>query len=333
MSFMAGSEGHTWQPTMSADTTVSSYWLNWRFFLCVLWIFSSMALASYLLWRYEGFDQSEPESTDDQPEPASLVYEDEAWNTCLVGIDPSWLLSYRIISFLVLLALIIANVAADGAEIFYFYTQWTFVLVIIYFGVGSCFSFYGCYYKQNKIEGSTVNHAYLDAEQGIPKSPNVHQHPHAREIAGAWGYIFQIIFQICAGAVMLTDTVFWLILYPLLTAKDYNLDIFMFFMHSINVVFLLGDTTLNCMRFPKFRFAYFMLWTCIFVIFQWILHACVSMWWPYPFLDLSSSFAPLWYLAVALMHIPCYGIFSILVRLKHYWLSRSFPGSCRFVPW
>ncbi|RYR04114.1 hypothetical protein Ahy_B06g083692 [Arachis hypogaea] len=62
-------------------------------------------------------------------------------------------------------------------------------------------------------------------KQGIPKSPNVHQHPHASEIASLWGYIFQIIFQICAGAIMLTDSVFWLILFPLLTPKDYNLDI------------------------------------------------------------------------------------------------------------
>ncbi|XLS61992.1 hypothetical protein HN51_016220 [Arachis hypogaea] len=48
----------------------------------------------------------------------------------------------------------------------------------------------------------------------------------------------------------------------------------------------------------------------------------------------ESRSSSLKYFTVALMHIPCYDIFSILVRLKHYnWLSRSFPGSYRFVPW
>lgn len=78
-------------------------------------------------------------------------------------------------------------------------------------------------------------------------------------------------------------------------------------MHSVNAVFLVGDMILNCMvsfyflsgsttllfvqfpshwmrifssfqRFPFFRIAYFVLWTAAFVIFQWIIHACVSMW-------------------------------------------------------
>lgn len=35
---------------------------------------------------------------------------------------------------------------------------------------------------------------------------------------------FIFYLQMCAGAVVLTDCVFWLILYPFLTAKDYDLD-------------------------------------------------------------------------------------------------------------
>ncbi|MCL7034443.1 hypothetical protein MKW94_000452, partial [Papaver nudicaule] len=80
-------------------------------------------------------------------------------------------------------------------------------------------------------------------------------------------------------------------------------------------------------RFPWFRFAYFILWTAIYVIFQWVIHACVSLWWPYPFLDLSSSYAPLWYLAVGLMHIPCYGVFVLIIRMKHFLWSKWFPES------
>ncbi|XP_058737307.1 uncharacterized protein LOC131609593 isoform X1 [Vicia villosa] len=344
MGFITWSPSHTWQPTMTTDTTTSSYWLNWRFFFCALWILISMCLASYLIFKYEGFNkQRSSERRENHQDTDGLLYEDEAWSTCLIGIHPSWLLIYRIISFIVLLALIIANVSVDGPGIFYYYTQLTFTLVTIYFGLGTCFSIYGCLLKQNEFRGRTVNGASLDAVStfmvptldgvlDIPElTKNPHQEFHVRKIAGVWGYIFQIIYQTCAGAVFLTDFVFWFILYPLRTSNHYSLDFLVFCMHTINAVFLIGDTSLNCMRFPVFRFAYFVLWTATFVIIQWIIHACVTVWWPYPFLDLSSSYAPLWYLVVALMHFPCYGLFILIVKLKHFWLSRSFPGSTRVV--
>ncbi|XP_028085982.1 uncharacterized protein LOC114286952 [Camellia sinensis] len=115
---------------------------------------------------------------------------------------------------------------------------------------------------------------------------------------------------------MLTDCVFWFIIVLFLAIKDYDLNFLIINMHTINAVFLLGDTALNCLRFPWFRIAYFFLWTAVYVMFQWIVHACVSLWWPYPFLDLSSTFAPLWYSSVALMHIPCFGYFCVGNEVK-----------------
>lgn len=130
-----------------------------------------------------------------------------------------------------------------------------------------------------------------------------------------------------AGAVMLTDSIYWIIIFPFLTMRDYSLDFLTVDMHTLNAVLLLGDTALNCLPFPWFRVSYFILWTGIFVIFQWIVHACVSIWWPYPFLDLSSSYAPLWYLLVAMMHIPSYGLFMLFIKIKHNLLTKWFPQS------
>ncbi|KAF1861368.1 hypothetical protein Lal_00025655 [Lupinus albus] len=307
---------------MGADTTIPSYWLNWRFFICAVFILIAMSLASFLIWKYEEFNKSKRDRRRRQEETAPSLYKDEAWNTCVKIIHPAWLLCYRTISFIVLLSLLIANVVADGGGIFYFYTH------------------------NNVFRGNSDNHSSLDSEQGmyvaptldgttdvsnLYKSSGAYQEPQTQDAANIWGYIFQILFQTCAGAVVLTDCVFWLIIYPFLTAKDFSLDYLIVCMHSLNAVFLLGDTALNCMRFPMFRFAYFVMWTAIFVVFQWIIHMCVSLWWPYPFLDLASPYAPLWYLAVGVMHIPCYGIFALIVRLKHSWLLRVSPGSCQFL--
>lgn len=308
--------------------------------MCALFIFADILLAIFLLWRYGGGSRRNSEGGEQTCEGAELLYEDEAWRTCLKVIHPAWLLGFRVLAFILLLSLIIGNTAADGGYIFCYYTQWTFSLVTLYFGLASAFSIYGCCQYHNEA-CYKVNSRNSDTERGTYIPPQLIENEgtsvtekcldnykvyHVRPIAGFCGYFFQILYQICAGAVVLTDVIFWLIIFPFMTSVDHKLTFYVISMHSVNVV-LFGDTILNCMRFPMFRFGYFILWTATYVVFQWIIHACISFWWPYPFLDLSSSFAPLWYLAVGLLHIPCYGVFALLVRLKHSWMSRSFPDS------
>ncbi|KAI3464107.1 hypothetical protein Pfo_020770 [Paulownia fortunei] len=335
--FITGSTKNSWQPATTTDTTTAAYWLNWRVLLSSIWVLMSMVFASILVSKFEGRRNSEERSTDNQQQDsAGVLYEDEVWKPCLQSIHPGWLLAFRVVAFFVLLLMLMLNAAVDGGAIFYFYTQWTFTLITVYFGLGSLLSMRGCYRYNSKNGDDTEHGAYgsstsaqsshmLNATKGMDLNQ---EHP-IRQIAGFWGYVFQIIFQMNAGAVMLTDSVFWFIIVPFLAIKDYNFSFLIINMHSINAVFLFGDTALNCLRFPWFRIGYFFLWTSIYVVFQWILHACISIWWPYPFLDLSSSFAPLWYSTVALMHIPCYGVFVLIMKAKRFLLSKWFPQSYR----
>ncbi|CAN0901164.1 hypothetical protein LINGRAHAP2_LOCUS21268 [Linum grandiflorum] len=182
--------------------------------------------------------------------------------------------------------------------------------------MGCLISIRGCSKYEKRVSGDKVGDVELDA---VPY----------RQPAGMLVYAFQIIFQINAGAVMLTDCVFWFIIVPFLAIKDFHLSPLTISMHSMNAIFLLGDTSMNCMPFPFFRIAYFILWTISYVLFQWTLHAFVRIWWPYPFLDISSPYVPLWYLAVATMHIPCYGVFAFIVKLKNTWFTRWFVDSYR----
>lgn len=60
-----------------------------------------------------------------------------------------------------------------------------------------------------------ANHAQVDVEQiphiaggsvdvsSLLKDSNGHQEPHARETAGVWVYIFQIIFQVTSFLILL----------------------------------------------------------------------------------------------------------------------------------
>ncbi|XP_047957757.1 uncharacterized protein LOC125203455 isoform X2 [Salvia hispanica] len=320
---------------MVDDTTAPSYWLNWRFLLCALWILLAMLFSAFLIWRHEGHR----ESGGDQQEAAGDLYWDEVWGTCWKSIHPIWLLAYRLLAFSLLFAVLLADLIISGVGKYYFYTEWTFTLVTIYFGLGSSLSVQGSLRCRHEVDPDRIRNSYISAnaergsyvppqlvEQGdIPnqtRSSNCCGEPDCRTAASIWGYIMQVVFQMSAGAVMLTDSVFWLVLYPSLIARGYRLSFLIVSKHSVNAILLLGDAILNRLRFPFFRMAYFVLWTCIFVIFQWIIHACVSIWWPYPFMDLSSPYAPLWYLGIGLLALLCYGICFFIFRAKRSYSSR-----------
>lgn len=304
------------------DTTSLSYWLNWRFFLCALWLLIVIITAWFLIIKYEVVNKKRRYQQDD--EPIGILYEDETWRTSLTIIHPAWLLAYRLFAFGVLLAIIISNLVIGGVRVLFFYTQWTFVLVTFYFGLASSLSIYGCCQYWNKVVDDDINHVDLVApliEENMAPQHLPMKDIHVGKTAGRWGYLCQIVFQICAGAVGLTDGVFWFIIYPFLAPVTYKLNFLNVSLHSINAVFLLIDVFLNRLPFPFFRIAYFGLWTCMFVIFQWLLHACVSMRWPYPFLDLSSSYAPIWYFGLGLIHLPAFGIFALIIKWKRLLMS------------
>ncbi|KAM1009385.1 hypothetical protein FF1_044833 [Malus domestica] len=323
----------------AADTTTLSYWLNWRVLLCAIWVFVPMVIALLMIWKYDGKDHSKSDGRDTQQDISQDFCGDEAWRPCLEEIHPVWLLIYRVISFSLLLATLIIKVAISGSRIFYFYTQWTFTLVTIYFGFGSLLSIYGCFWCKKTSSTRTLgdyDHVGTDAENGtyIPleneeKDSSPQDESCLPRAAAKCSRVFEAMFEMSAGAVMLTDCIYWLVIFPFFTIIDYKMSFLTVDMHSINAVLLLGDAMLNCLHVPFVRISYFILWTGVFVIFQWTVHACVSVRWPYPFLDLSSPYAPLWYFLMGLMHIPCYGIFALIVKLKHYLLSKWFPNSYR----
>ncbi|KAL1189276.1 hypothetical protein V5N11_014768 [Cardamine amara subsp. amara] len=230
----------------------------------------------------------------------------QLWTSCWRRLHPGWLLFTRSISFLSMAALLTWDIMKWDASIFVYYTEWTFMLVIIYFAMGIVASAYGCleYPKELTLEN--------DGDE-------------FRKRLEVYGCVMQIIFQTSAGAVVLTDVVFWLVIIPFLSNTHIGLNTLMICMHTANAGFLLLETVLNSLSFPWFRIGYFVLWSCLYVVFQWIIHARGFTWWPYPFLKLDRPWAPLWYLCMAVVHVPCYGAYAAIVKAKNSCFPYLFP--------
>lgn len=286
--------------SISDDREGFGYWLRWQVPVCALVVVLPAVYAVKFVKKLK----AEP-----------LNYSD-LWTPCWRNLNPVWLLYYRAFAFVCLAWMLYEMFAFAGAFAFFFYTQWTFALVMVYFALGTIVSAYGCWLSPKKGPSKNGNSAvYLPRELD-----------EIQQKVGLWGYLMQTTYQTCAGAVMLTDIVFWFILVPFLLGDQFNLTLLIGFMHSFNAVFLILDTALNRLPFPWFGFTYFVLLSCLYVTFQWVIHACgFHKWWPYPFLELNTPWAPIWYLCLALVHIPCYWIYVQIVKMKNSYVNvRSF---------
>ncbi|KAJ1283443.1 hypothetical protein BS78_03G129000 [Paspalum vaginatum] len=245
------------------------------------------------------------------------------WASCWSRVPPAWLLAFRATAAAALAAVLAWDLRTYDASIMLYYTEWTLVLEIGYFAAATLCSAYGClatYRRRSRAddpEGADDGRLLCRSGGGGEQDPK-------SDGDGAWewpaagrlGLLMQIGYQVTAGAVVLTDAVFWGLIVPFISSAHFSLNAVMVCIHSVNLVFLLPETALNTLAFPWFRMAYFVLWTCLYVIVQWIAHLCGLTWWPYPFLSPTASSAPLWYLAMAVLHFPCYLVYWLIVRAK-----------------
>ncbi|KFK33685.1 hypothetical protein AALP_AA5G046500 [Arabis alpina] len=285
--------------------TSFDYWFNWRVFLCALWVLTPMIVALFVIWKYEDSTVVETQlqngngNNDTGFSEEDVLCIDDTWKPCFKQIHPGWLLGFRVLGFCFLLTSNIVRLAFRGWRIYYYYTQWTFTLIAIYFGMGTLFSIYGCFQHKKRLAAEQVGN---DAENGF-RSPLINgenmvsvekKKTSDSKMLRSCVHLFQIIFQMSAGAAVLTDSIYWTVIFPFLSLQDYEMSFMTVNLHTSNLVLLVCDTALNRLRFPLFRFSYFILLTGSFVIFQWILHVFISVGWPYPFLDLSYEMAPVW---------------------------------------
>ncbi|KAL2935125.1 Lipase 2 [Bienertia sinuspersici] len=299
-----------------------NYWMKWQVPVCGLIIAIPTAIAIK-------FIKSKPRN------PQSHNLNEILWISCWRNLNPKWLLLYRALAFLSMAYLLFQMLLFSGLFAFYFYTQWTFALVMVYFALGTIVSARGCLMSSKKsptentendkfLKNSSEGNGSDSAMNSREKENRISDVDEANERAGILESLMDITYQISAGASVLTDLVFWFILVPMLAGKQFELTLLIGFIHSLNAVFLAIDSLFNALPFEWFGFVYFILWSATYVTFQWILHAFGLKWWPYPFLDLSTPSAPLWYLGLALIHVPCYGVYFLFVKAKNAIFSKLF---------
>ncbi|GAB2282130.1 hypothetical protein Dimus_016684 [Dionaea muscipula] len=298
------------------------YWLKWQVGVCALIILlPSIGAAVIALKRI-------------RKKTAAHLRNSDLWLPCWKELHPVWLLLYRASAFLLMAWILYQMVRVAGSWAFLFYTQWTFALVIIYFAIGTIISAQGCIIMYSKPANQVEEREKFQKNEKSMNGNGSHKHYYpdkANDDAAYLGHFMLVVYQTCAGAVLMTDIVFWCVLVPMLAGKTFEVTLLIGCIHSLNFVFLLIDSALNRLPFGWFGFIYFMYWSILYIVFQWAIHFRGLKWWPYPFLDISSPWAPLWYFGLTLFHFPCYAIYDVIVKGKAYVCYRLFPNA--FVRW
>ncbi|XWS46505.1 hypothetical protein CRYUN_Cryun14cG0073100 [Craigia yunnanensis] len=286
--------------------TLVVYWYD---FICFGIVAAAFIGSLWVLWRKEAASRREKDSVYEsllaaRPDtdgllratPRAHVGTNQLWTSCWKGVHPGCLVVTRFVSFAVMAGFLWWDIVEWDASIFVYYTEWTFALVMVYFALGTIISAYGCwvclttplpensardeFLKGDVEEGRTTNSVtYREKDvRGKIKLQSHYAQEEFQQRAGFCGYLMQTIYQTCGGAVILTDIVFWFVIVPFLSNSHLGLNMLMGCMHTLNAVFLIIDTLLNSLPFPWFRLAYFVQWGCLYVVFQWVLHACGFTW-------------------------------------------------------
>uniref|UniRef100_A0A0E0JHF9 Uncharacterized protein n=1 Tax=Oryza punctata TaxID=4537 RepID=A0A0E0JHF9_ORYPU len=216
------------------------------------------------------------------------------WRSRWSGVRPAWLLASRAAAVVALAGVLLWDAMTYDLTIMVYYTEWTFMLEIVYFVIDESI----VRLSDSLME---INHG-ADQKGGAGLNQ--------------LGRFMQIVYQVLGGAVVLTDVVFWALIVPFMYSSHFSLNAVMGCIHSFNLVFLLIETTLNSLEFPWFRMTYFVLWTCSYVIIQWVVHVCGLTWWPYPFLNPAAPWAPLWYFCIAVLHLACYTVYWAIGEMR-----------------
>ncbi|KAG0588486.1 hypothetical protein KC19_2G246600 [Ceratodon purpureus] len=321
---------------------------HYPFAVCIAFVSCFAVGALFLLWRYEGARGAGSRRNDvvaDDPSvvgilPAGRLSRAELWSACGGAVSPNWLLLFRALCFAYLLPVLVFNVLLKNVMVFFFYTEWTFTLLIVYFALAFRQSL--LHYLETRSaaahpesavgllnedleavsDGGGVGKGVSDDCDSAPSLPFARGRE-VQEGAGVAGYVTQCVFQTVLPAAILTDLVYWGLLVPIFLPANFHHSFIDINMHAVNLVLLALEFCLNSLRFPWFRISYFILWSSAYCFLQWSLFSSgITRFWPYPFMNVDTPYAPAWYFSIIVFHGICYAICLLLALGKQSIWSR-----------
>lgn len=199
-----------------------------------------------------------------------------------------------------------------------FYTSWNFILQGTYF-VGAAWRTRRR--LQHQVDERTAIYtALVDGSDDGTGSPFARRKRIMRDRGLHW-IDLELVLDICLAASLLICVVVWIVLYPYAVKighPEMILNVVSYCQHGVNVLLLQIDFFATRHFVSRDALPLIMGWPSVYAVFAWIVHGTVARgFWPYPFLDLDTPWAPFWYGGLLGSHILAFVLMMVLSKVKH----------------
>lgn len=208
------------------------------------------------------------------------------------------LLSYRLSAGIFsLMLLIMATITMDPAgKTFIYYSVWNFNILIVYF------------FFLSSIQ--IIHHYY-----GVPE-----------RLVLLVGNTAVVIFNVLvASAYLAMSFAFVIVVAQNLEMSPADTPPIIFIISFIAGILMFIEFALCNVPIVPFHANFMVTWAVVYAVFSWIFFA-VQDEWIYPFLDISSDFAVLYYILLLVIHFVFFVIAYSMFRIKINILKRVKPG-------
>lgn len=232
------------------------------------------------------------------------------------------LLRFRVTVVAFYVVVQIGDVIRSRARCLAFYTSWNFIGQGVYFAFAALET--RRLMKERALHGSQAYAALLDDGSTSPYRRWANTGPSSsaggrRRRPRGW-LRADLLLDVLLATSILIAVVVWTILLPYaerIHQRDKILNWVSYCQHGVNVVLLQIEFLATHHRASVDALPLMLLWPSIYAIFAWILHGTVARgFWPYPFLDLDTPWAPAWYLGLLLAHLAAFALVLVVSRTK-----------------
>lgn len=233
----------------------------------------------------------------------------------------AFLLYYRLIAAVFYACVQCYDVYRTRARCMAFYTSWNFIAQGVYFALAYAKTRRLAKQQQNRslatasrVKEDDIETALLGDNLSVRRASS-----HADRSANDW-ISLELLLDVCLATSLLISFVVWTILYPY-AVKIHHPETILngvsYFQHGLNVLLLQIDFFCTQHHVSLKAVPLIMIWPSLYALFAWLLHGTIAKgFWPYPFLQVDTPWAPLWYGGILVAHLLFFGLVWLVSRVK-----------------
>lgn len=292
------------------EVPVPGFKLSWETIVVAMEIVAALGTSLFLLYRKAKSDRSLPAVSASNYNSSSPHH----FGSPITQPRGFWslnaLLYFRVVALAFYVVVQLYDIYRTRLICLIFYTSWNFIAQGVYFGIAVARTL-----QARRLQGSRRGYTpLLDENSNTAAEAAVVRHPHR-----GW-FRLELALDVCLATSILISVVVWTILYPYAVKMHYPekiLNWVSYCQHALNLVFLQVDflSTRHTVSFHALPLL--IAWPSMYSVFTWFLHGTVAKgFWPYPFMEVNTPYAPLWYAGLLLAHVVGLAMVYIISRCK-----------------